>query len=114
VSYAQRKSIEADDDDFIAPWAYCPTCKKGYRHQLQIDLSDELKLFVDEQYPECGWRHLDVQIIMLGTLTPGAQKSKERHNEIIETSVSVIDQLSMQPDLTIHPNSMKYKKAILA
>jgi hypothetical protein len=48
---------------------------------------------------------------MLGTITIGAQKSKERHDEIIETSLSVIHQLSMKPDLSIHPISIEYKKA---
>jgi hypothetical protein len=91
-------------DDFIGPWVKCPTCTTGYQHQLRNDLSDEFKLFVDEQYPECGWRHLVVQTVMLGTVVNGALKSKkERHNEIIETSLSVIDQLSMQHvDPTIH------------
>jgi hypothetical protein len=48
---------------------------------------------------------------MLMTLTTGAQKSKERKDEIIETSLSVIHQLSVQPDPTIHPDSIDLLKA---
>jgi hypothetical protein len=56
VEYARRKSSEVFEkiDDFVAPWTYCPTCKKGYQRQLQIDLCDEFKLFVEDEYPECG------------------------------------------------------------
>jgi hypothetical protein len=61
-------------------------------------LSDKLKRFVDEQYPECGLRHPAVQCTMLATIANRTQKSKERKDEIIKTSLSVIDQLSMQPD----------------
>jgi hypothetical protein len=48
---------------------------------------------------------------MLETLVVGTQKSKERRDEIIETSLAVIHQLSMQPDPTIHPYSIEYHKA---
>jgi hypothetical protein len=76
----------------------CPTCKQSYQHQLRIDLSDEFKLFVDEQFPECGWRHLALQIALLATIAEGGtQKSKERDEVIIAKSISVIHQLSMQP-----------------
>jgi hypothetical protein len=65
----------------MTPWLECPSCKQLFQHQLQIDLSDELKRFVDEQYPECRWRHLVVHSVILGTLTSRAQKSKERRDE---------------------------------
>jgi hypothetical protein len=101
VDYARRKTREFDDAsvDFVAPWMNCPNCKQRYQQQLQIDLSDEFKQSVEEQYPECGWRLLMAQNTMLGTVTAGAQKSKERKDE---TSISVLDQLSMQsPDPAI-------------
>ena len=68
-----------------------------------MDLLDECKQFVDEQYPECGWRHLAVQNAMLLTVLIGAQQAKEKQEGIIETTLSIIDQLSMQSDSRIHP-----------
>jgi hypothetical protein len=47
---------------------------------------------------------------MLATLVYGAQKSKERRDEIIETSLSVIHQLSIQPDSTIHSHDIEFRK----
>jgi hypothetical protein len=88
----------------------CPTCKQNYQRQVRIDLADELKRFVDEQYPECGWRHLDVQTQLLATITKGTQKAKVRRDEIIETSLAVIHQLSIQPDSTIHPQFVELMK----
>jgi hypothetical protein len=41
---------------------------------------------------------------MLGTLTAGAQMSKERKDKITETRLSVINQLWMQPDTSVHPD----------
>jgi hypothetical protein len=102
VDHARRKSNDADNPnepiEFSLPWMNCPTCKQSYQHQLRIDLSDEFKLFVDEQFPECGWRHLALQIALLATIAEGGtQKSKERDEVIIDKSISVIHQLSMQP-----------------
>ena len=48
---------------------------------------------------------------MLGTLTSGAQVSKKRKDEIIETSLSVIHQLSMRDDPTTHPDSIELFKS---
>jgi hypothetical protein len=48
---------------------------------------------------------------MLGTLTTGAQKSKERQDEIIESSLSIIHQLSMQHDPSVHENDIELLQA---
>jgi hypothetical protein len=107
--YARRKSIEVDDrsqthpNDFILSWSICEHCKQLYEKQLRVDLLYECKQFVDEQYPECGWRHLAVQNVMLFAVLIGAQQSKEKREGIIETTLSMIDQLSMQSDSRIHP-----------
>jgi hypothetical protein len=112
VDYARRKSSKAsnqddfDPDDFIVPWNACENCKKSYQNQLSIDLLDECKQFTDEQYPECSWRHLAVQFGMIRTVVSGAQKSRKRQEEIIETSLSMIDHLSMQSDRTTHEGCM--------
>jgi hypothetical protein len=99
VDYARRKSSEAENpDDFIAPWMVCENCTQGHQNQLSVDLVDECKQFTDEQYPECSWRHLAVQFGMTRTVVSRAQKSRERQEEIIETSLSMIDHLSMQSD----------------
>jgi hypothetical protein len=116
VEYARRKSSEAvRPDGFISPWMNCPSCKKSYQNQLLIDLSDEFKRFIDEKYPEFDWRHLALQRVMLATqaLASSAQRSKERLDEIIETSLSVINQLPMPLDLTIHHSVEALKAAAL-
>jgi hypothetical protein len=56
---------------------------------------------LDENYPECDWRHLAAQSVMLGTHSAGHRKQKNERR-IIETSISAIDQLTMPPDPTIH------------
>jgi hypothetical protein len=63
VEYARRKSTAVTDSpmDFMSPWVFCLNCTQYYQHQQRIDLNDEFKWFVDEQYPECGWRHRAVQ-----------------------------------------------------
>jgi hypothetical protein len=99
VDYARRKSREAADPvEFVVPWARCENCKQRHENQLRIDLLDEFKRFVDEQYPGSNWRHLAVQNQFLGAVLSGAEISREKQEEIIDTTLSVIDQLSIDPD----------------
>jgi hypothetical protein len=67
VDYARRKSIEIIDyPDFILPWIKCQNCKQWYEDKLMIDLLNECRQLVDEQYPGINWRHLPVQKQFLG------------------------------------------------
>jgi hypothetical protein len=102
--YARRKSIEVANNptDFILPWVDCAQCKQRYRHQLAIDLLDECHCFVQGQFPGSA---------MLASIFTGAQKSKKKQAEIVETSLSLINQLSITLDRSIHP---MYVRAIEA
>ena len=72
-----------------------------HQNQQQTDLSDEFKLFIDEKYPGCNWRHLIVQTNFLSAVLAEVEISKEKTEEIIETSLSIIEHLSMHPDSSI-------------
>jgi hypothetical protein len=112
VEYARRKSSEADyPADFIDPWNRCEHCKHDYQNELRIDLLDEFKRFVDEQYPCYNWRHLAVQNQLVGEVVTRDVTSPEKQEEIIDTTLSIIDHLSMHPDPTIDPRSFDYLKA---
>jgi hypothetical protein len=112
VDYARRKSIEADDWlEFGKPWIVCEHCKQKHENQLRIDLLDEFKRFVDEQYPVCNWRHLEVQNQFLMAVVSGVVVSREKQEEIIDTTLSIIDHLLMHPDPTIPPFKLEYMKA---
>ncbi|KAL3788436.1 hypothetical protein ACHAWO_007391, partial [Cyclotella atomus] len=78
VEYARRKSSEVDSPlDFINP-------RRKY-----------------EKYPGCNWRHLIVQTNFLSAVLAEVEISKGKTEEIIETSLSIIEHLSMHPDSSI-------------
>jgi hypothetical protein len=102
VEYARRKSIEEKEIiKFVAPWTSCENCKQNHLNQLGISLLVELERFVEEQYPGCNWRRLAVQRLLLAEIHTGAEISKEKRDEIIDTTVSIVDHLSICPDLSI-------------
>jgi hypothetical protein len=99
VEYARRKSIEgAGPSDFINLWGKCEHCKQRHENQLRIDLLNESKRFVDEQYPRYNWRHLVVQNQLLMAVRDGVEKSTEKREEIVATTLSIIDHLSIHTD----------------
>jgi hypothetical protein len=112
VDYARRKSIEADDWlEFGKPWIVCEHCKQKHENQLRIDLLDEFKRFVDERSPGCNWRHLAVQNQWLMAVLARVELVKEKRAEIIDTTLSIIDQLSINPEASMHPHTFAHLKA---
>jgi hypothetical protein len=73
---------------------------------------DEFKRFVDEKYPGCNWRHLAVQNQLVAAVGfAGVEISTEKREEIIDTTLSIIDYLSMHPDPTINQYNIERMKA---
>lgn len=68
---------------------------------------DESWKFVEGRSSYCNWRHLAVQHSMLANVLMGALISNSKKETIIKTSLSVMNQLSVEhPDPTFNPNTI--------